>query len=141
MDNRLKAEIERFRLSLEGKSLDDLREDQVDLGRKCGLLNQEKNKLRIKLDIVKARMEELRGNGDIGISDHAVLRYLERHKGLDVCAVRHEIRALIGEKRVLRRRKAEEIPIGDGVIAVITDRSIVATIYKDESEESSNDTA
>ncbi len=122
-----------FREQLSHMTLDDLHDLQGQLGQECSAANTAKNILRMKLDAVKSMMDEKRGQGDMGISDHAVLRYLERYKGLDVAAVRAEIRALISERRFSRRRKAEHHEIGNGLIAVIPGGSIVATIYKDDS--------
>jgi hypothetical protein len=122
-----------FRVKLSHMPLDDLHDLQMQIGRECSIANSAKNVLRMKLDAIKAMMAEKRGQGDMGISDHAVLRYLERYKGLDVAAVRAEIRALIPERRLSRRRKAEHHEIGNGLIAVIPGGSIVATIYKDDS--------
>ena len=39
--------------------------------------------------------------GDVAVSDHALLRYLERVKGIDVAAARAEIEQLIGSAAML----------------------------------------
>jgi hypothetical protein len=39
--------------------------------------------------------------GVVAVSDHALLRYLERVKGIDVAAARTEIEALIGSAGML----------------------------------------
>ncbi len=126
--------LEDFRVSISHMTLDDLHDLQNQLGMENSKLQTAKNICRMKLDAIKAVMDEKRGQGDMGISDHAVLRYLERHKGLDVAAIRSEIRALIPEKRLSRRRKSEHHDIGDGLIAVIPGGSIVATIYKQKED-------
>lgn len=121
-----------YRVWLSKLTLDDLHDLQGQLGRENQAMQSGRAILRTKLDAIKATMDEKRGNGDMGISDHAVLRYLERHKGLDVAAVRAEIRALIPERRLSRRRKPEQHDLGNGLVAVIPGGSIVATIFKDE---------
>lgn len=49
-----------------------------------------------RLDAIRAeRMaREVRTSSGIAISEHAVVRYLERHKGMDIAAIREEIAAL-----------------------------------------------
>lgn len=69
-----------------------------ELGREMAARSQETNELRKRLTKVQGEKERRRTVTSVGIcvSDHAVLRYLERHKGLDVAAVREEIMRMAG---------------------------------------------
>ena len=51
------------------------------------------NELRVRLDAVREEIERRKclTTRGIFISDHAVLRYLERHKGIDMKSIREEI--------------------------------------------------
>lgn len=71
----------------------DLKNMAFELGREIGQQAQITNELRIRLDAVRNERERRRTATEegISISDHAVLRYLERHKGVDVKVIRAEI--------------------------------------------------
>ena len=77
---------------------DELNNMAFELGREMSARSQEQNELRKRHEAVKHEKERRRTLTSVGIcvSDHAVLRYLERHKGLDVAAVREEIMRLAG---------------------------------------------
>lgn len=96
--------------------------------------NMENSRLQIWCDALKKE----RGDRKIGqsyrrVSDHAVVRYLERVKGVDVEALRAEIVALLAT--------AEPDGIGayrtsDGLlIAVSSEAGVVSTIYYPYEEE------
>lgn len=59
-----------------------------------------------------------------GITDHAVLRYLERVMGVDVEAVRRAI-LTPDNKALIARLKSGKFPIGAGMLAVVVDEVIV----------------
>lgn len=77
---------------------DELNNVAFELGREMAARSQETNELRKRLTKVQGEKERRRTVTSVGIcvSDHAVLRYLERHKGLDVAAVREEIMRMAG---------------------------------------------
>lgn len=64
-----------------------------ELGREMGEQQRITNLLRVRLEAVKLERERRRLVTSVGVhvSDHAVIRYLERHKGVDVQAAREEI--------------------------------------------------
>lgn len=115
-----------YHKEIEHLSLDDLYDLHRTLAREYNLKCNEAKTLRSKLDTVKRIMDDRRGRGDLGVSDHAVLRYLERHHNLDVRSVREEI--------LTRFRAGKELPdgrrdIGDGLIAIMPS-GVAATIVK-----------
>lgn len=79
----------------------------------------------IKNELAK-RAEKLQAKGSFLVSDHAVVRYLQRHRNLDIDAVKDEIRALaknghkIGANGLIRS--------GDIVLASNRDTSTITTI-------------
>lgn len=83
--------------------LDDeaLRNLKYELGRAFNQQATVLNELRARLDAVKLEEQRRKTATATGlhISDHAVLRYLERVKGVDMAAVREEIAALADETR------------------------------------------
>jgi hypothetical protein len=64
-----------------------------ELGRAVNQKGQEVTELRGRLDMVRRERERRETSTSIGphISDHAVLRYLERYKGIDTKLIREEI--------------------------------------------------
>lgn len=66
-------------------------------------------------------------NGLTGVTDHAVLRYLERVHGVDVESVRRAI--LTPEnKALIKRLKNGKFPLGHGLIAVVKDEVVVTIV-------------
>lgn len=64
-----------------------------EIGREMGEQQRKTNLLRVRLEAVRIERERRRvvtSNG-VHVSDHAVIRYLERHKGVDVQGAREEI--------------------------------------------------
>src|SRR4026209_1635690 len=63
-----------------------------ELGREMGEQQRKTNLLRVRLEAVKLERDRRRLVTSVGVhvSDHAVIRYLERHKGIDVQAAREE---------------------------------------------------
>lgn len=70
-----------------------------ELAREINARNQATKELRMRFDLAKMEKERRRTETTLGlhISDHAVLRYLERHKGVDIQAAREEI-AVMGRR-------------------------------------------
>lgn len=98
---------------------DQLKDLQHELGREKNQVSRAMQELNARLDAVRAERERRATATTRGfhISDHAVLRYLERIKGVDVAAVREEISAL-AEKQKLHRHEHQYAreDAGDGLI-------------------------
>jgi hypothetical protein len=79
-----------------GLSDDDLRNMEKELGRELNQRISKANEIRTRFDIVRNEQERRRASATNGllISDHAILRYLERYKGVDIQAIREEIAAM-----------------------------------------------
>ncbi len=80
------------------ESIADLTDEQLknlasEIGREMGEQQRITNMLRVRLETVKIERERRRLVTSVGVhvTDHAVIRYLERHKGVDVQAAREEI--------------------------------------------------
>lgn len=116
-----------FHESIVSLSIDQLHGLQVSLGRDISSLNAQVCLVKSKMDIIKHQMDNLKGQGHLGISDHAVVRYMERRMGVDIQAVRKEIVAL-GRNRKYIESSDGHYDIGDGMTMVIPQGSIVATI-------------
>ena len=93
---RRKESFQAARASIETLSDAELKNLAFELGREMGARSLEVSELRLRLEAVRAERERRRTTTSEGIciSDHAVLRYLERHKNLDVSAAREEIVAM-----------------------------------------------
>lgn len=62
------------------------------------------------------------------VSEHALLRYLERVKGIDLDAVRDEI--LDGRRSSIRQLGSCKFKTGDGLTIVVKDRVVVTVMDK-----------
>jgi len=117
-----KARKARNAVAMEGvRELTDeqLKDLTHELGREKNQIGRMMGELSARIDAVRA--ERMRRNTattkGFHISDHAVLRYLERIKGVDVAAVREEIAVLAARQKLERHehRYARE-DTGDGLI-------------------------
>jgi len=66
------------------------------------------------------------------VTDHAVVRYLERIEGMDLESVRAHIRALAQQST---RRNGEFIDHPSGLVLAKREKGAVATLYHPASEE------
>lgn len=131
MPKKLKIQQE-FKASLAGLTVDDLHDLLVEIGRVHNLNCVAVSASKSKMDTVRAEMFDRKTGGHIGISDHAVLRYMERHKGFDVRAIRLEISALAKAGKAIPDTDGY-VDIGGGLIAVAPQQSVVATVlFQDE---------
>lgn len=111
---------------------DELVTKRVELGRKMNWLKQEMGKLHSKNDRIRDELKSRDPNLEIEVSDHAVLRYLERAKGIDINAIRQEIREniLAGNGDVKVKGRAEGV-LHDGLVyVVVRGGNAVATVFE-----------
>ncbi len=120
--------------SLTAMTDDDLKNLKHELGRVISQQSQIVNEFRMRKDAVDREMERRHTETSFGIniSDHAVLRYLERHKGVDIRLVREEIATIADRARKLgpgdqySRRKDDQTGM---VLGVNESDSIVTTLF------------
>ena len=89
--------------------------------------NKLKKKLKAELD--KSKFED---DGDVIVSDHAIVRYLERIEGIDIEAIRKKI---IGDGRINQAVKTLEngsFPSEDGTFTLRVRDKVVVTVIKNE---------
>lgn len=121
---------------LEAMSDSDLNNMCHELAREINARNQATNEVRIRLDWVRMEKERRRTSTTVGIhiSDHAVLRYLERHKGVDTQAAREEIAAMgmragqLGSGNMYARRRDEQTGLTMGINE---ETNIVTTVFNE----------
>lgn len=133
---RRQASRDEAKVQLEAMSDSDLNNMCHELAREINARNQATNEVRIRLDWVRMEKERRRTVTSTGIhiSDHAVLRYLERHKGVDTKAAREEISAMAGRVRQLdsgnmyARRKDDETGLTMGINE---ETNVVTTVFNE----------
>ena len=130
-----KPERDAFRASMESMTVDQLYELQLKVGQEMQAINRQAVRWKSKMDMLKHRRNDLLDQGHLGISDHAVVRYLERRKGMDIQSIRKEIVAL-GSKRKYLENTDGHYDVGDGMTMVIPQGNIVATILTPFDEQS-----
>lgn len=92
--------------------------------------------LKHRLGEINQRREQLRKDrGELGLThrpvrDHALLRYLERHKGIDVEAIRRELADLADE--AVPARDGEHHWHPSGVLLIIAENGAVVTVLSPE---------
>ena len=126
MTRRPKESLKDFAAQIEHLSLDDLNDLRLHYGREHENGVRAANVARRKLDTIKNVMFIRKNGGAIGITDHAVLRYLERHKGVDVRAARAEIQRLAIDRKLIIGTEGHYD--ANGVTVVIPQGSVVATV-------------
>lgn len=75
-----------------------------------------------------------RGRAKPSVSEHALLRYIERKYGIDMAVLRKEV---LSEEHALVIKAACpncRLPIGDGLYIVVKDCVVVTVVRKDEKE-------
>lgn len=118
---------------------DDLLDLQTELGKAMGRGTQQLQRMRSNLVRVKnelrIRREGGRAEGEMIVSDHAVIRFLERHKKVDVSAIRDEIRVIAKRSKSERMEKRQGERLVDsesGLTMIYTqERNSIATILSD----------
>ena len=133
---RRQAARDEAKACLEDMSDSDLNNMCHELAREINARNQATNEVRIRLDWARMEKERRRTSTSVGIhiSDHAVLRYLERHKGIDTQAAREEIAAMgrragqLGSGNMYARRKDDETGLTMGINETT---NIVTTVFNE----------
>ncbi len=85
-------------------STEELINLRSEIYREIAIIQSSISDLKSRGDVVRAELEtraDLEFNG-FRISDHAVVRYLQRHKGMDMNAVRQEIADMAARSRPSR---------------------------------------
>lgn len=107
---------------------------------KMGRIQQEvqilkSNQVRAKNEL-RLRREGGRAKGEPIVSDHAVVRYLERHKGLDINGIRDEVREIAKRSKEVRNGKRNGTRLTDsetGIEMVFSaERNSIATVLSGE---------
>lgn len=134
------ASTERFaRLQeLSGNDLVALRHD-IDVQR--NLYGAATNKLRVEAEAITAILRQ-RERPRFEISDHAVVRYLEKFKGFDVAAVRAEIvdrlvkAADAAPGTVINRSRGDVVSYSDGEVTFVVARiNTCVTVHRGDRED------
>lgn len=114
---------------------DDLRNLRAEIVREESVAWSVVNEVKRRKDMIckeldrRARPPTSHG---LGISDHAVVRYLERHKGMDIAAIREEIGELAAKASGGRSDKYG-IRKGDGLAFAVDDETgHVLTVLSDD---------
>lgn len=96
----------------EGLDYSALTSYRGELQRLRNTAQEEIGRLDVLLSLVNSSIAEVEKEPVVRISDHAVLRYLERYDNIDTCAVRRKLLDMLDDGR-------PEVAYKDGVIATI----------------------
>lgn len=122
----VKEELER----IVNLSTDEIRTEHASCRAQYGALVRQCTELRRKLDLYTNEMRR-RKEGDEGmiVSDHAVLRYLQRVRGINVNAVRGEIRAIAAQKIAKKTCARIVEDSATGLRVAVSDDDHVITVW------------
>lgn len=104
-------------------TIEELQTASVQAGAAVNIARHEYQEAQIRFASIRHAINLKFLNGKMGISDHAVIRYLERSKGMDIEAVRDEIRRLAEPYK-----NGELVPLGDGCHGVLFRGEMMATV-------------
>lgn len=114
------------------KTISELKDIKSKLWFEINQLSIEKNEIGTLISKKQRILEEAnkelkarREKKEIGVSDHAVVRYLERRKGMDIEAIRNEI--LSDKVRSAINMNASSITI-EGSKFIIKEGTVVAVL-------------
>jgi len=114
----------------------DLKNLRFEVGREMAMQSAKINSLRVRLDAIKSEFERRNTSTPAGIhiTDHALVRYLERIKGVDVNAVRAEIGEMALRARSERdgRMGRRRDPTTGLVIGMDENALHVTTVFGDD---------
>ena len=137
-----RAEIREFKARLENLEVEELRSVQHEQGRIHAGIVIEVGQSKAKLEAIRLELKRRETSTDAGfhISDHAVLRYLERVHRVDMKAIREEIATLAasastGEKVNGVRHKRTDLVTDDNVVIGISERNVITTILTPAEED------
>ena len=115
---------------------------RAETAREIGIIQSSISDLRSRIDLIREELDKRTDQQFNGfrITDHAVVRYLQRHKGIDMDAVRQEIAEIASRSKPTRNngvrtiaRKDDETALSLGisegdhtVTTVFQDRELVA---------------
>lgn len=128
---------QRIRKQLALLSDSELMSLQSETGKEMSSLGKKLSSRRSTLQLIKnelgRRSESRRATGGFLVSDHAIVRYLERHKNMDMEAIRKEIFTLAKESK--RLDGSDRFKNGNAVLAINQDKQHISTIMNIEEEE------
>ncbi len=109
----------------------------AELGREMNLQANHVNEIRVRLEAVRAESERRRTMTTAGIciSDHAVLRYLERFRGIDMQAVREEIAEMARKSGKLdsgEQYSRADDPESGVTLGINGITNVVTTVFSDD---------
>lgn len=125
----IKPDMDAFAREIEQMPLDEVNSLRIELGREHADNLRASHLTRAKLDVIRAVMFTRKNGGEIGISDHAVLRYMERHKGIDVRSVRLELAEIAKSHKLKKLDVSGDSYITDDGTKVVILGNVVATVY------------
>ena len=87
-------------------------------------IDTECNQIKQKLSILKNQLSKLQDVIDCQISEHAIVRYIERVCNIDIDAIRQSI---LSKEMIenIEKFKSGKFPIKNGFIAIVRDYKIV----------------
>lgn len=107
-------------------STEELINLRAEVTREIGIISSSVGELKARIDLIREELDKRTDQQFNGfrITDHAVVRYLQRHKGIDMNAVRQEIADIASRSKPTRSngvrtvtRKDEETALSIGVSA------------------------
>lgn len=128
-------------LPLDDMSDDELVAERAELGRQMKQLGSRVAAMHGRLGSINAALKRRRAadSDRFEITDHAVLRFLERAKGLDVAAVRAEIVTLLQRAIGVKHEHGKGALRNGDLVFLVKDRRVQTMYRTDEMPDISED--
>jgi len=96
--------------------------------------NRAEAALRKKIEELKSRLLRLKTTKEVTVSEHALVRILERGYGFNVEKLREEIKTKVKPIAGFSQGGKCSVPLGNGLRAVVVDSVVVTILGEDENE-------
>lgn len=117
---------------LKSMATEDLIARRVDLNRKQNVARTQSRFLREEEEAITGILRR-RGKPLFEVSDHAIVRWLERVEGLDIAALRTKIARMLEDApsnaNVCRRSSDAVAHTIDGVVLIVARDNMIVTLY------------
>jgi len=112
--------------------LKSLLEEQASLQKQASHMQKELEIKRKQAEECRVEIDKLENKTKIGVSDHAIVRYIERNKGVDIEELKKEILTEKVVNYIHYFKGSGTFPGGNGMSYIVKDYVIATIINKNE---------
>lgn len=114
--------------------LENLKERIRAFSQEQSQLDTERIEVEQEIENLSKEIEEAREKEPLQVTDHAIIRYLERRQGVDIEAIRNTLREAVEPNITALNVDNGTFPLTDKAFAVVEKRRIVTVVVKKDSK-------